>query len=199
MLDNTDSRDSPCGTSRFRPLTTTKLRFEQSSSTIAPGFVSTLCNSASDTYESRLGEQPASPSIRMANASDAPGAQEGAGLVRNRVIVAASAACPPQVRRTPGISCEAVRTAAKRRNARGGTAVRLPGAATSFVCFIPLFDGSALPGFTQDSTMPLRTTILAPAPSAAGTSEDPGVARRLPQLARAVTPPPCVMHRCHDC
>jgi len=59
--------------------------------------------------------------------------------------------------RTPGISCEAVRTAAKRRNARGGTAVRLPGAATSFVCFIPLFDGSALPGFTQDSTMPLRT------------------------------------------
>jgi hypothetical protein len=83
-----------------------------------------------------------------------------------------------------------VRTAAKRRNARGGTAVRLTGAATSFVCFIPLFDGSALPGFTQDSTMPLRTTILAPAPSAAGTYEDPGVARRLPQRARAVTPLP---------
>ena len=83
-----------------------------------------------------------------------------------------------------------MRTAAKRRNARGGTAVRLPGAATSFVCFIPLFDGSALPGFTQDSTMPLRARILAPAPSAAGTYEDPGVARRLPQLARAVTPPP---------
>jgi len=66
----------------------------------------------------------------------------------------------------------------------------LPGAATSFVCFIPLFDGSALHGFTQDSTMPLRATILASAPSAAGTSEDPGVARRLPQLARAVTPLP---------
>ena len=104
---------------------------------------------------------------------------------------------PPLVRRTPGISCEAVRTAAKRRNARGGTAVRLTGAATSFVCFIPLFDGSALPGFTQDSTMPLRATILASAPSAAGTSEDPGVARRLPQLARAVPPLPFfVMHQC---
>ena len=38
-----------------------------------------------------------------------------------------------------------MRTAAKRRNARGGTAVRLPGAATSFVCFIPLFDGVVVP------------------------------------------------------
>jgi len=66
----------------------------------------------------------------------------------------------------------------------------LPGAATSFVCFIPLFDGSALPGFTQDSTMSFRARILAPAPSAAGTYDDPGVARRLPQLARAVTPLP---------
>ena len=57
--------------------------------------------------------------------------------------VAGSVAPPArEVRLTPGISCEAVRTAAKRRNARGGTAVRLRGAATSFVCFIPLFGGA---------------------------------------------------------
>ena len=38
-----------------------------------------------------------------------------------------------------------MRTGAKRRNARGGTAVRLPGAATSFVCFIPLLGGVVVP------------------------------------------------------
>jgi hypothetical protein len=45
------------------------------------------------------------------------------------------------VRRTPAISCEALRTAAKRRNARGG-AFSLPGAAESLVSFIALFYGS---------------------------------------------------------
>ncbi len=44
-----------------------------------------------------------------------------------------------EVRRTPGISCEAVRAAAKRRSARGGTSARRTGAATSFVSFIASF------------------------------------------------------------
>ncbi len=48
---------------------------------------------------------------------------------------------PPLVGRTPGISCEAVRAAAKRRNAQGGTSARRTGAALSFVSFIPLFGG----------------------------------------------------------
>ena len=47
-----------------------------------------------------------------------------------------------RVRRTPGISCEPVRTAAKRRNARGGASV-LPGASERFVSFIPSFGGMA--------------------------------------------------------
>jgi hypothetical protein len=46
--------------------------------------------------------------------------------------------------RTPGISCEAVRAAAKRRSAQGGTSARRTGAALSFVSFIPLFDGPSL-------------------------------------------------------
>jgi hypothetical protein len=46
---------------------------------------------------------------------------------------------PLHVRRTPGISCEAVRTDAKRRNARIGASA-CHRADTSFVSFIPLFD-----------------------------------------------------------
>jgi hypothetical protein len=49
---------------------------------------------------------------------------------------------PLHVGRTPGISCEAVRTDAKRRSARIGTSV-CHRANTSFVSFIPLFDGAA--------------------------------------------------------
>ena len=48
-----------------------------------------------------------------------------------------------RVQRTPGISCEPVRTAAKRRNARRGASVS-PGASERFVSFIPLLGGLAL-------------------------------------------------------
>jgi hypothetical protein len=47
-------------------------------------------------------------------------------------------------RRTLGISCEAVRTSAKRWSALGGASV-WPGAAESFVSFIPLLGGFVIP------------------------------------------------------
>jgi len=55
----------------------------------------------------------------------------------------ASSGLPLHVSPTPGISCEAVPASDPAARARGGTSVRRTGAATSFVSFIPLFDGLA--------------------------------------------------------
>ena len=82
------------------------------------------------------------------------------------------------VRRTPGISCEAVRAAAKRRNAQGGTSARRTGAALSFVSFIPLFDGPFFRQFVGHFGVLASISRLG-APRAA-TGQAPARSRRLP-------------------